>query len=196
MTAISETSQLDDKYVITVDGLAGSLGLRMEGNMSLLHALLLLATSAAVSDSQQPSKSPPCLGQTSPGFLNRIRLDTARHAYLLATADAHGNALYAIQYERGESNCPTVLDSVTYSDGSNPLRKVFVYECSVAGHKGQAAVALTKIDGEGRRLAMMKVWLIDPGSLHFVPVTGKTTCSDKGYAGEDKGGDVLSGVRR
>jgi hypothetical protein len=165
-------------------------------NMFLLHALLFLAASVTVGDSRQPSKSPSCLAESSPGFLNRIRLDTARHAYLLQTADARDNVLYAIQYARGLSNCPTVLDSVKHSDGSSPHRKVFVYECSVAGHKGEAAVALTKLDDDGRRLAIMKMWLIDRGSLHFVPVTGKTTCSDRGYAGEDKGGDVLSGVRR
>jgi hypothetical protein len=161
-----------------------------------LHALLFLATAATVGDSRQPSKAPPCLGRTSPGFMSRIRLDTARSAYLLEIADGRENTLYSIQYSQGESNCPTVLDSVKESDGSDPRRKAFVYECSVAGHKGQAAVALIKFSEEGRRLAILKVWLIDPASLHFVPVKGKTTCSNKGYAGEDKGGDLLSGVIR
>jgi hypothetical protein len=126
--------------------------------------------------------------------LSRIRLDTARNAYLLETIESHVSKLYSIQYS-AKAECPTILDSVKGSEGSASFSTVFEYECSVVGHKGEAAIALTRIDKDGKRLAILRTWLIDPQSLRFVATKGRSTCSNQGYAGEDTGGDVFSRAR-
>ena len=162
--------------------------------MSAPHGLLLWAAITTAMGSAQSSIAPSCLGEASPGFLSRIRLDTARSAFLLETIESHVSSLYSIRYS-ANSECPTILDSVKGSEASTSFITVFEYECSVVGHKGEAAVALTRIDKDGRRLGILKTWLIDPHSLHFIATKGKSTCSDKGYAGEDAGGDIFSRAR-
>jgi hypothetical protein len=157
----------------------------------LSRALLLLTMASASAASWVPLKSQPCLGRSSPGFLNSVRLEIARNAYLLQTEESRGNVLYAIRY-RGDSTCPIILDSVRGSRRSNS----FEYDCTVASHKGEAAVALVEFDKDGKRSAIAKAWLIEPRSLHFVPVKGKTMCSYEGYSAEDSGGDVLSRARQ
>jgi hypothetical protein len=157
----------------------------------LIRSLLILTMTTASGGRWPPLMSQPCVGRSSPGFLNSIRLDAARNAYLLQTEESRGNALYAIRY-RANSNCPVILDSVRASRRSAS----FEYECTVAGHKGEAAVALVEFNQDGNRLAIVKAWLIDPRFLHFVPVRGKATCSSEGYAGEDTGEDVLSRARK
>jgi hypothetical protein len=143
-----------------------------------------------------PPMLQPCLDRSSPNVLNSLRLDTARNAYLLQTTESRdttafrGNVLYAIRYS-ADSRCPIILDSVRGSRSS----AAFEYECTVAGHKGEAAVALVRFDKNENRLGILKTWLIEPRSLHFVPVSGKTTCSHEGYAGADTGGDLLSRAR-
>jgi hypothetical protein len=156
----------------------------------LIRALLLLTMTSASGGRWLPLMSQPCLGRSSPGFLNSLRLDTATNAYLLQTEGSRGNVLYAIRYS-GDSNCPTILDSVRGFRRSDS----FEYECTVAGHKSEAAVALVRVDKDGNRSAVLKAWLIEARSLHFVPMKGKATCSYEGYAGEDTGGDVLSRAR-
>jgi hypothetical protein len=151
---------------------------------------LIVAVTIATAGAATSLTSQRCLDQTSPGFLNRVRLDATRNAYLLQIAQSRGNTLYAIKYD-GNSSCPVILDSVRASQGLS----AFEYDCGIAGHKGAAAVALTKRDQNGKRLAVLKAWLIDPRSLHFVPARGNVMCSDEGFSGEDSGGDLLSRAR-
>lgn len=113
--------------------------------MSNLQALIVGVTIATAGVAAPPMLQ-PCLDHTSPGFLNRVRLDATQNAYLLQIAQSSGPVLYAIKYN-GDAGCPVILDSVRGSQGSS---SAFEYDCVIPGHKGAAAVALIRRDQNGK----------------------------------------------
>jgi len=182
-------STISKSLQVVEDSLVGRLGCTlMDANMVslrnvLLVGLLMIPIVAAAAGLQ-------CLDQSTTGFLNRIRLDAQRDAYLVQTSSAAGNVLYVVQY-RQNARCPVVLDRVV----GTRRGASFEYECSVTGHVSEAAVALVTYDASGKIAAVVKAWLIEPKSLHFVSTAEKATCSQEGFSGADEGTDLMSRAR-
>jgi hypothetical protein len=114
-----------------------------------------------------------CLNRSAAGFSNSLRLDGAKNAFLLQQEERGRHVLSAVQYAQPDAKCPVVLDALVATEKTS----VFEYECSVVGEPGKAVVALSRSQN-GERSRILKAWIVDADSLHFVPTKRKVSCSD------------------
>jgi hypothetical protein len=153
-----------------------------------MRALLIIALATTVVEAQAAAPTFTCPNRSLRPL--SLRLDAARNAFLWQLSDKGQLFLYSVQDGDSPEKC-TVLDRlVTRENGAT----VFEYECSAQNRPGKAVVALTSprqpID---RRV--LKAWVVDEKSLHFVPVKAQVRCTHEGYAGNDDGSDLLGRAR-
>ena len=123
-------------------------------------------------------------------LLEQPQTRRSENAFLLQQEERGRHVLSVVRYAQPDARCPVVLDALVATEKTS----AFEYECSVVGEPGKAVVALSRShNGEQHRI--LKAWIVDADSLHFVPSKRKVSCSDHEYAGSDDGSDLLSRAR-
>jgi hypothetical protein len=85
-------------------------------------------TGAGLFMGDQGQLAAQCLNRLAPGFLNSLRLDGARNAFLLQQEERGRHVLSVIQYDQPDAKCPVILDPLVATEKSS----TFEYDCSVA----------------------------------------------------------------